>query len=176
MAETTMPAAEANVTVEHNSYELAFHVLPTVAEGEVAEIADAIKAEITTHEGVIGEGETPARIELAYSIEKYLEGKYRKFNSAYFGWVRFTAPASSIEEINEFLSSHQSVLRHMVLKLTKLEEVNPFHYHAAMAEEAAPVANVDVEAALQATDSVEAEEVKKDAATEEPAAETEEKS
>ena len=37
MSENNMPAAEAA------SYELAFHVLPTVAEGEVSAVFDKIK-------------------------------------------------------------------------------------------------------------------------------------
>ena len=45
MSETNVPAAEAER--EANAYELAFHVLPTVAEGEVASVVDTIKSHIT---------------------------------------------------------------------------------------------------------------------------------
>ena len=147
-----MPAAEANEVVETNSYELAFHVLPTVAEGEVARVVDDIKTYITNSGGTIGIEETPARIELAYNIEKYLEGKYRKFSSAYFGWVRFTTDPSTIAAITEELEGDMNVLRHLLLKLTKVEEEHPFYYHEALEEE--QVANVDVEAALGSADEV----------------------
>ena len=40
MSKTEMPAAEVS------SYELAFHVLPTVAEGEVADVATALRSMI----------------------------------------------------------------------------------------------------------------------------------
>lgn len=92
MSEQTMPAAEAEGVVvdERNHYELAFHVLPTVAEGEVPAVVDALKAAITNTGATISLEEAPQRIELAYEIEKPLEGKYRKFASAYFGWVRFS--------------------------------------------------------------------------------------
>jgi hypothetical protein len=41
MNETTMPAAEVNIAgneLELASYEFAFHILPTVAEGEVTTV------------------------------------------------------------------------------------------------------------------------------------------
>lgn len=143
-----MPAAEANDVVETNNYELAFHVLPTVAEGEVALVVDAIKAHITTNGGELGIEEAPERIELAYEIEKYLEGKYRKFGSAYFGWVRFSADPATVATITEEIETETNVLRHLLLRLTKVEDEHPFYYHEALAEEQ-QVANVDVEAALQ---------------------------
>ncbi len=147
-----MPAAEANEVAETNSYELAFHVLPTVAEGEVANAFDTIKGYITNAGGTLDTEEAPARIELAYEIEKYLEGKYRKFTSAYFGWVRFTAEPSTIAELTEEMEDDQNVLRHLLVKLTKAEEEHPFYFHEAAADEA-QVANVDVEAALESVDA-----------------------
>ena len=72
MSETTMPAAEANVVLENeqNSYELAFHILPTVAEGEVAGVYEALKAQIIKDGGTITDEEAPERFELAYEIVK----------------------------------------------------------------------------------------------------------
>jgi ribosomal protein S6 len=57
-----MPAAEANVELlnEQNSYELAFHVLPTVAEGEVPSVFESIKSLITKDGGEIFDEEAPA--------------------------------------------------------------------------------------------------------------------
>jgi ribosomal protein S6 len=164
MTETTMPAAEAQEGAEMNSYELAFHVLPTVAEGEVTSVCEAIKASLQSAGAQLGVEEAPARIELAYDIEKYLEGKYRKFTSAYFGWVRFKAEPSVIAELTEELESNQNILRHLIVKLTKVEEAHPFYYHAALADET-QVANVDVEAALESVDDAEATATTDDAAT-----------
>lgn len=131
-----MPAAEAVVEtgVELQSYELAFHVLPTVAEGEVSAVFDRIKAAIKAAGGHVTTEEAPARFDLAYEIVKFLEGRNRKFGSAYFGWVRFTAEASKIAEITEAVEGTKEVLRHLVTKLTKVEEANPFLFHPAIAD------------------------------------------
>jgi len=123
-----MPAIEAG------SYELAFHVLPTVAEGEVATVFQGLKDLITKNGGEILTEEEPARFDLAYEIEKYLEGRNRKFSSAYFGWVRFTSDPAKIEEIGTEVEANVSILRHLLIKLTKAEEANPFFFHEVLAD------------------------------------------
>jgi small subunit ribosomal protein S6 len=136
MSETTMPAIEAEVVEEGlnqlNSYELAFHILPTVAEGEVQGVFDSIKALITKDGGTITDEEAPERFELAYEIVKSQEGKNRKFRTAYFGWVRFTAEATIAAPLLEEVDTHSSVLRHMLIKLTKTEAENPFRFHESI--------------------------------------------
>ncbi len=135
MSETTMPAAEANtevLEVERNSYELAFHVLPTVAEGEVTSVFDAIKALITKDSGEIFDEEAPQRFELAYEIAKRIEGKNRRFTSAYFGWVRFKIAATAIPKLLEETEGHSEILRHLLIKLTRIEEENPFRFHESI--------------------------------------------
>jgi ribosomal protein S6 len=136
MTDTNMPAAEAVGSVERelHSYELAFHVLPTVAEGEVKGVFDAIKAHITKLGGTPTEEEMPARFDLAYDIVKFLEGRNRKFKSAYFGWVRFDIEADKIAEINEMMDGSSSILRYILIRLTKVEAEHSFLFHPAIAD------------------------------------------
>ncbi len=136
MSETKMPAAEAAVANERElvSYELAFHVLPTVAEGEVPSVVDAIKAHITKAGGEIFDQEEAQRFDLAYEIAKYMEGRNRRFSSAYFGWVRFRLEASELAHVTEALDITKEMLRYMVVKLTKVEEANPFRFHESIAD------------------------------------------
>ncbi len=155
-----MPAAEAEGVEEREltSYELAFHVLPTVAEGEVAAIFDRIKASITNLGGTITTEELPARFDLAYEIAKFLEGRNRKFSSAYFGWVRFTIEADKIHEVTEMVEGTKELLRHLLIRLTKVEDENPFYFHPAIADRV--VETIIVEAEAEAPiEEVETEEV-----------------
>ena len=126
MSKETMPAADAA------QYELAFHVLPTVAEGEVADVFTSLKTAIEQAGGTITLEEAPARFELAYEIIKLLEGRNRKFTSAYFGWVRFTLEPAQLEELMEEVEGTPQLLRHLVIRLTKAEEANPFMFHEAL--------------------------------------------
>lgn len=171
MTENTMPATEVNTEVNEQelaSYELAYHILPTVAEGEVPGVSDELKAIITKAGGAIT-GEEPAeRFELAYEIDKYLEGKYRKFTSAYFGWIRFTLTPAALATATEAIDEHKQLLRFLLVRLTKVEEASPFLFHEALEKtmvrtvevsDAAPDAGVvDVEGI--AGDDVVATEVK----------------
>ncbi len=134
MSDTNMPVTEATSGEEQElqSYEFAFHVLPTVAEGEVIGVFDAIKAQITKDGGeIIGE-EAPERFDLAYEIEKYLEGKNRKFSSAYFGWVRFRLSPAKLTTLTEELDSMKALLRFLMIKLTKVEEESAFRFHESL--------------------------------------------
>ena len=128
-----MPAAEAAVapasTDERNSYEFAFHILPTVAEGEVPGVFEELKALITKTGGELTDEEAPERIDLAYEIIRAIEGKNRKFASAYFGWVRFKLEGENVDDLAESIDAHASVLRYILIKLTKLEEATPFRFH-----------------------------------------------
>lgn len=157
-----MPAAEA---AELNSYELAFHVLPTVAEGEVAGVFDTIKAHITQNGGELFDEEAPERFDLAYEIVKHIEGKNRKFTSAYFGWVRFKSESEAIAAITEEVEADANVLRYLLIKLTKVEEENPFRFHEALAAEKT-VSTVEESKSVPDVTTVEASETESEDAEE----------
>ncbi len=143
-----MPVTEA-VSHAHEGdtavYELAYHILPTVAEGEVESVTGELKALLTSHGAVITDEEAAARFELAYEIEKYLEGKYRRFASAYFGWIRFTIDPAQLATVDEELRGNKKVLRHLTIRLTSVEEANPFRFHESIKELTAKVTTVDTD-------------------------------
>jgi ribosomal protein S6 len=130
-----MPVAEANEAVlegDSHSYELAFHILPTVAEGEVQGVFDSIKTLITHDGGILFDEEAPQRFELAYEIVKSLEGKNRTYATAYFGWIRFTAEGEAVPKMLEEISHNANILRHILIKLSKVEEAHPFRFHESI--------------------------------------------
>jgi len=161
MTETKMPAAEAVEAGERElaSYELAFHVLPTVAEGEVANVFQKLQGIITKHGGNITTEESPVRFDLAYEIIKYLEGRNRKFTSAYFGWIRFTIEADKLHKVIEAVEGTKELLRHLLIRLTKTEEAHPFFIHDVI-ESLKQVQNIEIDdeevVADEETDDVEA--------------------
>lgn len=169
MSDSNMPVTEAvNGAVEREpaAYELAYHVLPTVAEGEVDSVTAEIKALITKAGGQIFDEEVADRFELAYEIEKYLEGRYRRFSSAYFGWVRFRLDAAQLALVNEEIEAHKSMLRSLVIRLTKAEEQNPFLFHESIAEIKARNITIADEEVVEAVEAVEGEVIPPAAAVE----------
>lgn len=163
-----MPVTEA-VSHAHDgdvvAYELAFHILPTVTEGEVATVNETVKNFIKNHGGEIFDEETPARFELAYEIEKYLEGKYRRFASAYFGWVRFRVTGSAIAPLLEDIEGEKHLLRHLLVRLTKVEEANPFRFHESIKD--TKITNIDLDEVVEGEEAEgEAVDVEAEAAVE----------
>ncbi len=145
MTESQMPVADAidSTETEFVSYELAYHVLPTVAEGEVVDVTAAIKQLIAGQQGEVFDEEAAERFELAYEIEKYLEGRHRRFSSAYFGWVRFRLEPAALAAVMEEVDAHKSILRTLVVRLTKVEEANPFRFHEALVDTKVRTINTD---------------------------------
>jgi len=145
MSETNKSVAEVNSADEQEflSYEFAFHVLPTVAEGEVASVFDGLKNHITKLGGELKEEEFPKHFDLAYEIEKFLEGKNRHFSSSYFGWVRFKMTASNLLNLQEELKNEKTLLRFLIIKLSKAEEGNPFNFHDSIASRRPVVIDLD---------------------------------
>jgi len=146
MTENTMPAAEVSHGVNEQelvAYELAYHILPTVAEGEVTAVTDELKALVAKDGGAITDEEAAERFELAYEIDKYLEGRYRKFTSAYFGWIRFTIAPAAIATLTEEVEGHKQILRSLLVRLTKAEEANPFRFHESL--EKTVIRNIDLD-------------------------------
>ncbi len=162
MSETKMPATEVNTTNERElvSYEFAFHILPTVAEGEVASVFDKLKNHITKISGEITEEEAPKRFDLAYEIVKYLEGKNRKFGSVYFGWVRFRLDPTKLNELTETFDEAKELLRFLLIKLTKVEEQNPFRFHDSIVGKQVRIIT-DEEIEAETVEVVEGEEIEK---------------
>ena len=147
MSDTQMPAIEAEVRTDEQeiaSYELAYHILPTVAEGEVVAVSDSLKDLITKATGQIFDEEVAERFELAYEVDKYLEGKYRKFTSAYFGWIRFHLAPCALAGVTEAVEEHKLVLRSLMVRLTKVEEASPFRFHDALVDVKVRIVDTDI--------------------------------
>ncbi len=141
-----MPAAEMSTGANEQelvAYELAYHILPTVAEGEVTAVTEELKALVAKAGGKVTDEEAAERFELAYEIDKYLEGRYRKFTSAYFGWVRFELTPSALTAFTEAVDEHKSLLRFLLVRLTKVEEASPFRFHESL--EKTVIRNIDLD-------------------------------
>lgn len=137
---------------EGRVYELGYHILPSVAtsdlEGEVETISKTLKklkAEVVAER-------PPRLIDLAYTIEKKIDGVNRRFDTAYFGWVAFELPADTIAELKSAMDTNPVILRHLIIK-TDRDAVA-----ASLADSAADVAGVDEVATPEAAPEVEVKE------------------
>ncbi len=127
MDENTMPAVEAQDIdlLEKDQYECAFHLLPTIADGEVPRVVGEIKKIITDHQGDVSEEEEPQRFTLAYEMTKAIEGRGMHFTSSWLGWVRFSLSSAMLEGVTTEINHRNDIIRHLTIRLTKAEVINP---------------------------------------------------
>jgi len=100
-------------------YEVGFHLLPTIAENSIAEEVSKIKSVVEKNNGVFVSEGVPQMTNLAYTITKAISGKNQKFDSAYFGWVKFELGASVIADIKKEMDEMDVVLRYLIIKTVK---------------------------------------------------------
>lgn len=101
-------------------YEVGFHLVPSIPEGDVAGVADNVRALLGDAE-IISQG-TPAKMTLAYTIERAMQGKREKFTQSYFGWIKFAVEDQSIvPALQEKLRAMHEVIRYIVISTTREE-------------------------------------------------------
>lgn len=127
MKKDTMPAVEVHTDEEreHDQYECTFHVLPTIADGEVDAVVNALKKIVTDHQGEIFDAEEPQRFTLAYEIRRSIEGRSQRFTTSWLGWIRFSLSRAMLEKVVEEWDHRSDIIRHLTIRLTKEEVLNP---------------------------------------------------
>lgn len=126
-------------------YEIGYHIVSSVAEENVATETDKIKSIIQKEGGVII-SEEPAKLRpLAYTLKKAEAGSYKKFDKAYFGWVKFELSEGDIKKIEDSLKQVDTILRHIVIKTIKENTVFYQKQPSAFIEKESPKSKAERE-------------------------------
>lgn len=97
-------------------YEVSFQIAPTLGEDGARGEAENIKSLIQKQGGEVVSFGEPRQVRLAYTIRKEAEGKYQKYDTAFFGFFKFEAECEALTGINEELARNVSVIRHLVVQ------------------------------------------------------------
>jgi len=100
-------------------YELGYLLLPSIKEEEVPINYGNLKELVISHGGEIISDEMPKMINLAYTMQKVIGNVRKKFNSAYFGWEKFSMEASNVLELKKRLDLDPNVIRFLILKTVR---------------------------------------------------------
>jgi ribosomal protein S6 len=100
-------------------YEVGYLLLPSIPEEKLAEHVATLKKFVADGSGKLISEENPQSRPLAYEMVKSIGTRNEKFNSAYFGWMKFELPAESIAPLQEQLTAHEAVLRFLLIKTTR---------------------------------------------------------
>lgn len=99
------------------TYELAVHFVPSLSEDDLALRVDELKQAVQKAGGAIVADQYPQSFVLAYTMRRLRGGKYDKYDTSFFGWVRFTAPSADIASLEDLLGHSENIIRHLLFKL-----------------------------------------------------------
>lgn len=107
--------------VEKNSrvYEVGYLLVPTLSEENVPAVYSSLKDLVVSLGGEIISDEMPKIISLAYVMSKVIQNLRNKFDSAYFGWVKFEINSEKVLELKKKLDLDQNFIRFLILKTVR---------------------------------------------------------
>ena len=100
-------------------YEVGYLLAPTLKEEEVPAIYGNLKELIVSLEGRIISDGMPVQINLAYTVQKVIQNAHHKYDSAYFGWVKFFMDPEKVLELKKKLDLDSNIIRFLTLKTVK---------------------------------------------------------
>ena len=110
---------EIEMDANHRVYELGYLLVPTISEENLPATFGNLKELISSLGGVAIYDEMPKMIPLAYSMVKVVSNVRNKFNTAYFGWTKFTMDSDKITELKKKLDLDPNFIRFLILKTVK---------------------------------------------------------
>lgn len=111
--------------IENKVYEIAVNIVPTLSDDQVAGVFGILKDTMTKLGGSMIEEQYPKQMALSYTMNRVISNKNNKFNTAYFGWVKFEMPAANVEEFKKILDRNEDIIRLMILKTVRESTLAP---------------------------------------------------
>lgn len=115
----TQGSLESAYALEPRVYELGYHILSSVDEGNIEQEREALVAIITKFKGIVISEEMPALVDLAYDMDKIIENKRTSYSQAYFGWIKFDLAPELTKDLEKEIESLNSILRYILIKTTR---------------------------------------------------------
>lgn len=117
-----MAETKDNIIKEENEprmYEVGYLLVPTLSEDALPEVVSRLKDAIREADGaILGDGE-PKMKNLAYRMAKVVGHDRSWYDTAYFGWILFTAPPEGAQAVKTAYDTTAEILRFLIIKGTK---------------------------------------------------------
>ncbi|MCC7160273.1 30S ribosomal protein S6 [Candidatus Nomurabacteria bacterium] len=110
---------EENAVSNSRVYEVGYLLVPTLSEEEVPAVYGNIKELVSSFGGEMIADEMPRMMPLAYKMVKVVANVRNKFDSAYFGWVKFNMDGGKVVDLKKKLDLDPKIIRFLVLKTVK---------------------------------------------------------
>ncbi|KKR70459.1 MAG: hypothetical protein UU13_C0005G0015 [Candidatus Nomurabacteria bacterium GW2011_GWB1_40_7] len=100
-------------------YELGYLLTPAISEENLPVVYGNLKELVSSLKGVAISDEMPKMINLAYAMTKVVANVRNKFNTAYFGWVKFAMDSDKVLELKKKLDLDPNFIRFLILKTVR---------------------------------------------------------
>ncbi len=100
-------------------YEVGYLLVPTISETDLPVSYGNLKELVSSLGGMIIADDMPKMRELAYAMTKVVANIRHKFNTAYFGWTKFTMDPDKITELKKKLDLDPTIIRFLMIKTVK---------------------------------------------------------
>ena len=114
-----MSDTEFKEEINERVYELGYLLAPTISEEDLPVSFCNLKELISSLGGVHISDEMAKMIPLAYPMVKVVSNVRNKFNTAYFGWIKFTMGTDTVLELKKKLDLDPNIIRFLILKTVK---------------------------------------------------------
>lgn len=145
-------------------YELGYLLASTIAEDNVPATYGNLKEVVASFGGVFISDDMPKMISLAYTMDKVVSNVRNKFNSAYFGWMKFSMDPEKVPELKKKLDLSNELIRFLIIKTVKENTIaskrfvsreggyrKPFHTEKEKgSEEAQPINKEEIDKEIDA--------------------------
>ena len=100
-------------------YEIGFLIVPSIPEEKIAAETAGIKDVLAKHKATLIADETASMRRLAYTMIKKIGTANRRFDSAYFGWIKFEAAPVEVRLIEKEVKEIDSILRLLLISTVR---------------------------------------------------------
>lgn len=118
-----MKENETVIQDDKEIYEISFIFDNRLAEEKALEKLETLKKDIASESGSFISEETPYLRELSYEMVRVVNNVKVKFQEGYFGWVKFDLIPSSLEILEKKLKLDEEVIRFLIVKAEKGNDV-----------------------------------------------------
>ncbi len=108
-----------NKGAEGRIYEVGYLLTPAIDDAEIPAEYTNLKDLVSSLGGEIISDEMPRKIDLAYTISKVIQNIRHKFDSAHFGWIKFTMDTDKVNELKKKLDLDPKIIRHLIIKTVR---------------------------------------------------------
>lgn len=100
-------------------YEVGFHIVPAVSPETLPKEVDAIKAILGKAGAVVISEESPKLRNLAYTLVKIIGPTRHKYDTAYFGWIKYEMSPDFAMDVKKALDADEKILRYLIVKTVR---------------------------------------------------------